>query len=50
MILFGLPAEQYVIQTGQHPAITTEQNITRYEEQLCKIGFSFRLEQRSENF
>lgn len=38
---FGLPAEQYAIQTGQHPAITTEQNITRYEEQLRKIGFSF---------
>ncbi|RMZ58107.1 leucine--tRNA ligase [Chryseobacterium nematophagum] len=38
---FGLPAEQYAIQTGQHPAITTEQNIIRYEEQLRKIGFSF---------
>ncbi len=38
---FGLPAEQYAIQTGTHPAITTEQNITRYEEQLRKIGFSF---------
>lgn len=38
---FGLPAEQYAIQTGQHPAITTENNITRYEEQLRKIGFSF---------
>ena len=38
---FGLPAEQYAIQTGQHPAITTEQNISRYEEQLRKIGFSF---------
>ncbi|WP_018675162.1 leucine--tRNA ligase [Riemerella columbina] len=38
---FGLPAEQYAIQTGQHPAITTEHNITRYEEQLRKIGFSF---------
>lgn len=38
---FGLPAEQYAIQTGQHPAITTEQNIKRYEEQLRKIGFSF---------
>ncbi|SFI41143.1 leucine--tRNA ligase [Halpernia frigidisoli] len=38
---FGLPAEQYAIQTGQHPAITTEENITRYEEQLRKIGFSF---------
>ncbi len=38
---FGLPAEQYAIQTGTHPAITTEQNITRYEEQLRRIGFSF---------
>ncbi|MCG2792359.1 MAG: leucine--tRNA ligase [Weeksellaceae bacterium] len=38
---FGLPAEQYAIQTGTHPAITTEQNIRRYEEQLRKIGFSF---------
>lgn len=38
---FGLPAEQYAIQTGQHPAITTEQNIKRYREQLDKIGFSF---------
>lgn len=38
---FGLPAEQYAIQTGQHPAITTEQNITRYKEQLHNIGFSF---------
>ncbi|CAA7194821.1 class I tRNA ligase family protein [Chryseobacterium potabilaquae] len=38
---FGLPAEQYAIQTGQHPAITTEQNIIRYEEQLRKVGFSF---------
>ncbi len=38
---FGLPAEQYAIQTGQHPAITTEQNIQRYREQLDKIGFSF---------
>jgi leucyl-tRNA synthetase len=38
---FGLPAEQYAIQTGQHPAITTEENITRYKEQLRKIGFSF---------
>lgn len=38
---FGLPAEQYAIQTGQHPAVTTEENITRYEEQLRKIGFSF---------
>ena len=38
---FGLPAEQYAIQTGQHPAVTTAQNITRYREQLDKIGFSF---------
>jgi len=38
---FGLPAEQYAIQTGQHPAITTEQNIKRYREQLDKIGFCF---------
>lgn len=38
---FGLPAEQYAIQTGQHPAVTTEQNIDRYREQLDKIGFSF---------
>lgn len=38
---FGLPAEQYAIQTGQHPALTTEQNINRYREQLDKIGFSF---------
>ncbi len=38
---FGLPAEQYAIQTGQHPAITTEQNIARYKEQLKNIGFSF---------
>lgn len=38
---FGLPAEQYAIQTGQHPAITTKTNINRYREQLDKIGFSF---------
>ena len=38
---FGLPAEQYAIQTGQHPAITTKENIVRYREQLDKIGFSF---------
>ena len=38
---FGLPAEQYAIQTGQHPAITTEENIARYRSQLDKIGFSF---------
>lgn len=44
---YGLPAEQYAIQTGQHPEITTEQNINRYREQLDKIGFFFRLEPRS---
>ncbi len=38
---FGLPAEQYAIQTGQHPKVTTEQNIKRYREQLDKIGFCF---------
>src|SRR5690606_5522923 len=38
---FGLPAEQYAIQTGQHPTITTEENIRRYRGQLDKIGFSF---------
>ena len=38
---FGLPAEQYAIQTGQHPALTTATNIERYKEQLGKIGFSF---------
>ncbi len=38
---YGLPAEQYAIQTGQHPAITTVKNIDRYREQLDKIGFSF---------
>ena len=38
---YGLPAEQYAIQTGQHPSITTEQNIRRYREQLDKIGLSF---------
>lgn len=38
---YGLPAEQYAIQTGQHPAITTADNIERYREQLDKIGFSF---------
>ncbi len=38
---FGLPAEQYAIQTGQHPAITTENNIKRYREQLDQLGFSF---------
>lgn len=38
---FGLPAEQYAIQTGQHPAITTETNINRYREQLDSLGFSY---------
>lgn len=38
---YGLPAEQYAIQTGQHPAVTTEKNINRYREQLDKIGFCF---------
>lgn len=38
---FGLPAEQYAIQTGQHPAITTKNNIARYREQLDKIGFCY---------
>ena len=38
---FGLPAEQYAIQTGQHPSVTTEENITRYEQQMRRIGFSF---------
>ena len=38
---YGLPAEQYAIQTGQHPAVTTAANIARYREQLDKIGFSF---------
>lgn len=38
---YGLPAEQYAIQTGQHPAVTTEANIAHYREQLDKIGFSF---------
>ena len=38
---FGLPAEQYAIQTGQHPAITTQANIARYRDQLDKIGFSY---------
>ncbi|MBI5542225.1 MAG: leucine--tRNA ligase [Bacteroidia bacterium] len=38
---FGLPAEQYAIQTGQHPAVTTENNIVRYKEQLEKIGFAY---------
>ena len=41
MIAYGLPAEQYAIQTGQHPQLTTDTNIARYREQLDKIGFSF---------
>ena len=38
---FGLPTEQYAIQTGQHPAVTTEENIKRYRYQLDRMGFSF---------
>jgi leucyl-tRNA synthetase len=38
---FGLPAEQYAIQTGQHPAVTTEDNISRYREQLGQLGFCY---------
>ena len=38
---FGLPAEQYAIQTGQHPAVTTENNIARYRQQMDRIGFSY---------
>ncbi|MNS22484.1 Leucine--tRNA ligase [compost metagenome] len=38
---FGLPAEQYALDTGQHPAVTTEKNIARYKEQLDNIGFSY---------
>jgi leucyl-tRNA synthetase len=38
---FGLPAEQYAIETGQHPALTTEKNIERYHEQLDNIGFCY---------
>ena len=38
---FGLPAEQYAIQTGQHPALTTAKNISRYREQLDRLGFSY---------
>ena len=38
---FGLPAEQYAIQTGQHPRITTDKNVARYRDQLDRIGFSF---------
>ena len=43
---FGLPAEQYAIQTGQHPAITTKENINRYKEQLENIGFAFDWDKR----
>jgi leucyl-tRNA synthetase len=43
---YGLPAEQYAIQTGQHPAITTEKNISRYREQLDKIGFCYDWERK----
>jgi leucyl-tRNA synthetase len=38
---FGLPAEQYAIQTGQHPALTTEENITQYKKQLTRLGFAY---------
>ncbi len=38
---FGLPAEQYAIQTGQHPAITTRDNVARYKEQLQRMGFNY---------
>ena len=38
---FGLPAEQYAIQTGQHPEVTTDRNIARYRSQLDRIGFSY---------
>ena len=38
---YGLPAEQYAIQTGQHPEVTTKKNIARYREQMDKIGFSY---------
>ena len=38
---YGLPAEQYAIQTGTHPAVTTEKNINRYREQMDKIGFCY---------
>jgi leucyl-tRNA synthetase len=41
MMHLDLPAEQYAIQTGQHPAVTTDNNIKRYREQLDKIGFSY---------
>ena len=38
---FGLPAEQYAIETGQHPSVTTSKNINRYKEQLKSLGFSY---------
>ena len=38
---FGLPAEQYAVQTGRHPALTTDENIARYKSQLNRIGFSY---------
>ena len=38
---FGLPAEQYAIQTGKHPSLTTKTNIKRYRQQLKRLGFSF---------
>ena len=44
---FGLPAEQYAIQTGQHPAITTNRNIDRYREQLDQMGFCYDWEEKS---
>ena len=44
---FGLPAEQYAIETGQHPLKTTNQNIARYREQLDRLGFSFDWSPRS---
>ena len=40
-IPLGLPAEQYAIQTGQHPAITTDNNVARYRQQLDQMGFSY---------
>ncbi len=47
---FGLPAEQYAIQTGTHPAVTTEKNIKRYRQQLDQIGFSFDWDREGQNF
>ena len=47
---FGLPAEQYAIQTGQHPALTTKENINRYREQLDRLGFLLRLEPGGTHF